>query len=180
MDLHYWTYELAYGDSKAAMRVLYEYFSPRLVPFVRSEVKSDADAEEIVLSTLYDVWDGRYRLPAVRNVQAYVFRIARNKIYDYLKSRKRQPDFTDADSPEARNAASMSPDPHSRMVESELMMRLQHAVDSLPEKSRMAFRLVREYGFKYREAAEIMGISVKTLEAHIALAMKRLLGILED
>ena len=57
MDMKYLIHELAYGDSKAAMRILYAHFYPKLMSFVYSLVKSKQDTEEIVMSTLYAVWD---------------------------------------------------------------------------------------------------------------------------
>lgn len=181
MDIKYLIHELAYGDSKAAMSMLYAYFYPKLMSFVYSLAKSKQDAEEIVLSTLYAVWDSRMKLVAIQNVTAYIFKIARNLTFDYLKQKKRQIDLFDpGGATELYGMASPGVGPQEGIVESELMDRLQQAIDSLPQQSRTAFKLVREQGFKYREAAEIMGISVKTLEAHMALATKRLMSILDE
>lgn len=180
MDMKYLIHELAYGDSKAAMRILYAHFYPKLMSFVYSLVKSKQDTEEIVMSTLYAVWDCQLKLAAIQNVTSYIFKIARNMTFDYLKQKKKQTDLFDPGGTETYSTVSSVSSPQEGLVESELMDRLQQAVDSLPEKSRTAFKLVREQGFKYREAAEIMEISVKTLEAHMALATRRLLSILDE
>lgn len=180
MDIKYLIHELAYGDSKAAMKILYAHFYPKLLSFVYSLIKSKQDAEEIVMSTLYAVWDSRLKLVTIQNVTSYIYKIARNMTFDYLKQKKKQTDLFEPGGTETHSVVSSVSNPQDGFVESELMDRLQRAIDSLPEKSRTAFKLVREQGFKYREAAEIMEISVKTLEAHMALATKRLMSILDE
>ena len=47
-------------------------------------------------------------------------------------------------------------------------------IESLPAKCKMAFKLVREDRLKYKEEAAILDISVKTLEAHLANAVRKL------
>ena len=51
---------------------------------------------------------------------------------------------------------------------------LNNAIEALPAKCKTAFKLVREDKLKYKEVAAILEISVKTLEAHLATAIKKL------
>ena len=73
-----------------------------------------------------------------------------------------------------------SSDPETDFIRKELRNRLNEAVESLPVQNKIAFKLVRELRLKYKEAAEIMGISLKTLEAHVTSATKRLEKILSE
>ncbi len=64
--------------------------------------------------------------------------------------------------------------PEEELISQEGIHRLNLAIDSLPAKCKMAFKLVREDKLKYKEVAAILDISVKTLEAHLANAVRKL------
>jgi RNA polymerase sigma-70 factor, ECF subfamily len=62
----------------------------------------------------------------------------------------------------------------------ELEARLQHALSQLPGQCRAIFQLSRFGGLKYREIAEQLGISIKTVEAQVCKALKHLRDQLAD
>lgn len=64
--------------------------------------------------------------------------------------------------------------PEDDLISKERINQLNKAIDALPAKCKMAFKLVREDKLKYKEVAEILDISIKTLEAHLANAVKKL------
>ncbi len=72
-----------------------------------------------------------------------------------------------------------SPDPLTRVQESELRAAARDAVEALPRRRREIFRLVRQRGLSYREAAETLGISPKTVANQMSLAMNNLRSALE-
>lgn len=180
MDIKYLIHELTYGDSRVAMKMLFMHFYAKLMLFVSYFVKSKQDAEEIVSDTFYAIWEQRVKLATIQNITSYIYTVARNIAFDYLKRKEKTDSYIKPDVVEACFSVRSDFDPEDDLVGAELMERLRTAIDSLPEKSRIAFKLVREQGFKYKEAAEIMEISVKTLEAHMALATKRLMSILNE
>ena len=58
--------------------------------------------------------------------------------------------------------------------------KIAEAIESLPEKRRQIFKLSREQGLKYQEIADQLGLSVKTVETHMGLALKQLREQLRD
>ncbi|WP_245832444.1 sigma-70 family RNA polymerase sigma factor [Massilibacteroides vaginae] len=52
--------------------------------------------------------------------------------------------------------------------------KINSAINSLPQKTKVAFKLIREDNLKYKEVSEILGISVKTVEAHVTTAVRKL------
>ena len=70
--------------------------------------------------------------------------------------------------------------PEEELISKEKIKRLNQAIDSLPAKCKMAFKLVREDKLKYKEVATILDISIKTLEAHLANAVRKLREALAD
>ena len=69
-------------------------------------------------------------------------------------------------------------DPYEVMITSEMMNRMHHAVDSLPPRCKMIFKLIREDGLKYKEVAEILNISVNTIDVQMAIAVKKICSAL--
>ena len=68
--------------------------------------------------------------------------------------------------------------PEDDCISDEIVRELNSAIEALPPKCRMAFKLIREDKMKYRDAAELMDVSVKTLETHIRNAMKKIFSVL--
>jgi RNA polymerase sigma-70 factor (ECF subfamily) len=64
--------------------------------------------------------------------------------------------------------------PEDDMISKELTKTLDDAINSLPNQCKIAFKLIREDNMKYKDAADLLNISVKTLEAHITKAIKEL------
>jgi RNA polymerase sigma factor (sigma-70 family) len=60
------------------------------------------------------------------------------------------------------------------LVTAEMMKRMQQAVDNLPPRCKMIFKLVREDGLKHREVAEILNISLNTVDVQMAIAIRKI------
>ncbi|MFT3749717.1 MAG: sigma-70 family RNA polymerase sigma factor [Agriterribacter sp.] len=60
------------------------------------------------------------------------------------------------------------------MVSKEVLKYIHQAVENLPPKCRLIFKLVREDGLKYKEIAQVLNISVKTIDAQMAIAAKKI------
>ena len=162
------------------MKTIYVHFYSKLMLFVSYFIKSKQDAEEIVSDTFYAVWEQRIRLATLQNItSAYIYSIARNITFDFIKRKTRSEDSLKI-YPDSAFSIQWDSGPEDDLISEEMMKRLHAAIENLPRKTRIAFKLVREQGLKYKEAAEIMEISVKTLEAHMALATKRLTDTLNN
>ena len=64
------------------------------------------------------------------------------------------------------------------LISVEIVQRINKAINDLPPKCRLIFKLVKEDGLKYREAAEVMNISVLTVRNQLAIAIKKIAGSL--
>ena len=67
-----------------------------------------------------------------------------------------------------------APGPQDLMITAEMMQRMHKAIEALPPRCKMIFKLIREDGLKYKEVAEILNISVNTIDAQMAIAVKRI------
>ncbi|MGM9759888.1 MAG: RNA polymerase sigma factor [Parabacteroides sp.] len=171
-DIARWVCELALADSQTALKALYMTFFERLRRFVGLYIASPETVEEIVSDTFLTIWENRKQLPEVGHLDAYLYAVARNKAVSYL--RVQQPEMISLDEIPVDLFSNTTTSPEEDLISQEEIERLNRAIEQLPPKCKMAFKLVREDRFKYKEAASILHISVKTLEAHVALAVKRL------
>jgi RNA polymerase sigma-70 factor (ECF subfamily) len=74
---------------------------------------------------------------------------------------------------------SMVADPYSLMVTAELMQKMREAVDALPPRCKMIFKLVREDGLRHKEVAEILNIAINTVDVQMAIAIKKICTALQ-
>ena len=65
-------------------------------------------------------------------------------------------------------------DPEQLMMTEEMMRQIKKAINDLPPRCRLIFKLVKEDGLKYKEVAELLQLSIKTVEAQMAIALRRL------
>ena len=122
------------------------------------------------------IWENRKKLLEVGRFDAYLYAVARNKAVSYLRTQQQEMCSLDEIPVDLYDATCTSPE--EDLISQEEIRLLNKAIQSLPPKCRMAFKLVREDHFKYKEAASILQISVKTLEAHVATAVRKLYEVL--
>jgi RNA polymerase sigma-70 factor (ECF subfamily) len=139
-------------------------------------IKSKVVAEELVSDVFFAIWENRKSLHEVQNFNAYIYKIAQYKVMNHL--RRNQAEWVGLDEMVLELFARTETTPEDECISKELIERLNQAIEALPAKTKIAFKLIREDGMKYRETAEHLGISIKTLEAHLTKAVKKILKIL--
>jgi RNA polymerase sigma-70 factor (ECF subfamily) len=158
-------------DDTIAFRKLYDLLYLRLFRFCGYFVKSTELKEEIVSDVFLTIWQNRNHLLKIENPEAYIYTIARNRSLYYLKQKKA--DLLDS-TPEVMVEVVFDETPETRMVNNELGLAIEKAINELPERCRMVFLMAKEEGFKYKEIAEILSVSEKTVNAQMVTAMKKL------
>ena len=138
-------------------------------------VKSSQIAEELVSDVFFALWENRKQLVEITNFDAYIYRIAKFRVLKYLRDNKTL--TVDLDEVPIELFAFTETTPEDDYISRELTDALNEAIEQLPTKSKLAFKLVREDGMKDKDAAEHLGISVKTLEAQLTYAMKKIAKI---
>lgn len=157
------------GD--AAFRAFYDGYYYQIYRYASCFVASRQLVEEIVSDVFCAIWQNRKRIAGIGNFEGYLYTITKNRALYYL-SREHKLSLADMDI-----AFHDLPDhetPEIRAIENEFNTALQNAIDELPEKCRRIFLLAREEGLKYREIAEKLSISEKTVNAQMVLAIKKL------
>ena len=167
-----WVCEIALSDSQTAFKSLYLAYFQSLMRFTSLYVPSSVEAEEIVSDTFLSLWNNRKSLPEISNFDSYIYGIARHKAISLYRTQHMEKVQIDENTIDL--FAHTDTTPEEELISKECIDHLNEAINTLPDKCKMAFKLIREDKMKYKDAANILEISVKTLEAHIATAVRKL------
>lgn len=169
---------MAKRNCETSYKKLFNLLFPPLKRFSFFLLKSSQLAEEIASDVMLVLWQRRKELTAVKNVRSYAFIIAKNLSLNALKKDSGR-QFISLDDLDLNVHLSIK-SPEQLLINGELRKRLEETINMLPEKGKLVFKLVKEDGFSYKEVAEIMDISVKTVDAHLVSSIKKLMLILKD
>src|ERR1700730_1683521 len=164
---------------------------PRLRNFIRKRVADQSDAEDILQEVFYELVEAYRMMKPVEQVTAWLFRVARNRITDLFRTKKREgssePAGRTVDGEDLQWEDLLpSPDagPESAYARSVLLEGLDMALDELPEEQREVFVAHEFLGYSFKELAEQTGVSVNTLlsRKHYAVLhlRERLQSIYDD
>lgn len=167
---------IAAGDQRA-FEDLYRLFFTRLFNFSMLYVHKKEVAEEIVNDIMMKVWNKRDELDSVTSFETYLFVAARNHSLNYLA--KYSPYHVTVEPDAGQGELVNLHDPGKELEWKELHFRLNQAIDALPDQCRTVFKLIREEGFRYKQVAEILNISPRTVETQLFRAIKKLDKIIE-
>lgn len=132
----------------------------------------DKDAVKDIIQDVFTwLWENRLSLN-ITCVKAYLKAAVRFKIANYIRSGNIRDSFFDAVS--HLSPQSLSPAGDEIIDLKELQQVIHDSVLQLPEKCRKVYRLSKEEGLSNREIAQRLGISTKTVEAQMTIALKRL------
>lgn len=166
------------GDEAAFTR-LYELFYHKLTHFSYSLVRSRELAEEVVEDVFVKLWSDKALTAKIENLTVYLYVAVKNRSLNTLSSKAKELVAAPFDYLDNLPGAVLSASPYDLMVSREMMARVQQAVDQLPPRCKMIFRLIREDGLRYKEVAEILNISVNTIDVQMAIAVKKICTALQ-
>ena len=164
---------------------------PRLRNFIRRRVPDQSDAEDILQEVFSELVEAYRMMKPLEQVTAWLFRVARNRITDLFRSKKREASKEPAVTTEDGETLEWedllpAPDagPESAYARSVLLEEMDAALDELPEEQREVFVAHEFLGYSFKELAQQTGVSVNTLlsRKHYAVLhlRERLQSIYDD
>ncbi|MEN7550308.1 RNA polymerase sigma-70 factor [Rapidithrix thailandica] len=165
-------HRIGQNNDEAAFKELFHHFYARLIQYAITLLQHTPEAEEVVLDVFTKVWNKRGQLNTVENFEKYLYISVKNRAIDQLRKRKNHYQ-TDLPTLELKELITHH-NPEKALLEQELLDKINKAILNLPEKSRMVYRMVKEEGLKYKEVAELLELSPKTVDNHITTAMKKI------
>lgn len=164
-------HRVAQYDDQSAFEKLFRLLYKSLLATALPIIGSQQLAEEIVSDVFCSLWKNRKVIQVHSSFKAYVFTSIRNKSLDYLRKVNREKTI---DLANATHIPYPEDTIEQRLDQEKLALRVERAIHSLPPQCRAIFLLNREGGLKYKEIAEQLNISIKTVETHMGRALKHL------
>jgi len=159
-------------DDSNAFRRLYDIFFPKIARYTEYFLKIAHQCEDVVSEVFVELWLNRRKLIDVKNLEAYIYTITKNKALQIInRNNKKKHSSYDLNH---FTFAIESESPEEIQINKELDIIINNAINELPKRCRLIFIMAREEGLKYREIAERLSISEKTVNAQMVTAIKKL------
>jgi RNA polymerase sigma-70 factor (family 1) len=163
--------QIAESDDDSAFGALFKLYYPRLLSFAEAILKIREPAEEAGEDVFLKLWENRKVLPAINNLNYYLLVSVKHRALDYLEKIKKHAVLSlDEVSFEI---GKIEVNPETTLISAESIRIIRSVINDLPPRCRLIFHLVKEEGLKYRETAELLNISVKTVETQMSLALSK-------
>lgn len=166
-----WEQLCLHNDLKA-FEALFYALNSKLIKFCILYIHHKEAAEEIVSDVFVKCWENRHNLAVIANPETYLFVAVKNQSLNYLKKFSHI-HVVPVDSSESVELVNTY-DPEKELERKELYFLLDRAIAKLPKQACIIFKLIREDGMKYKEVAEILNISPRTVQTQLFRAIKKL------
>jgi len=153
-------------DFKLLYNLLYDKFFRIAIYFLKKEDWT----QEVVLDVFLTLWNKRQELTLIKNFESYCFILLKNASLNYLEKHKEET----APLTEAADINHSNETPESILMSDELLQIYVNAIEELPSRCREVFVLIKEQGFSYKETAEQLNISTKTVDAQLQKAVQHI------
>jgi len=165
-----WIQAMQVGDIPS-FEHLFDLYKNKVYVFIKNSLLSHADAEELTQEVFIKIWTNRKKIDPEKSISAYIYTIAKNEIYDFLRKKLNQKKYIESIVKEQ--------DFKTDHIEQNLFYKETHQlihklINQLPERRRRIFELSRLEGNSYREIAEQLNISENTVDTQIRQALKYL------
>lgn len=165
-------YQVARYEDQSAYKALFFLLFPSLQNFAFSIVKSRGLAEEIASDMLLEVWVRRQKLMEIENLKLYLFVSVKNASVARLKQENKLSVFSIDDLHVEFVSDYGIPDQSTELHE--LEHTIATAVKELPPSCQLIYKLAKEDRLKYKDIAQLLDLSVKTIDHQLSIALKRI------
>lgn len=162
---------IALGDKKAfdeLFRASYEL----LCRFSSSYVKQEEVAEEIVSELFVKLWLKRSSLDQIANPKVYLYVSVKNACLNALRKSGRAELINLDEHPSHEFATPLQHSPEIMLENKQLQAKLDQAIANLPAQRQLIFAMVKQDGLRCKEVAEILNLSVRTVEGQVYKAIR--------
>lgn len=164
--------ELCVNSDESSYKEIFTILFPRFRRFAFDFLRSREMAEEVASDIMFMVWENRNRLREVENINVYLMVAVKNRCFTILK--QQQASKTVPISVEEINGLVNEVSPEQVYLKSEMERKIRNAINLLPDRCKLIFTMVKEERMSYKEVSEILNISVKTVDAQLVTAMKKI------
>ncbi len=174
------TYEMLIriGDGdKNSFNIFFRRYYEKLIKIALLYVRGYSNAEDVVSDVFVKILKRKHQLHKIERFDGYLFLMVKNQCLDFLKKNVNQSHFQQLDENEDHYFYGDA-DLRNEVEGKELKDIINQCVEKFPPRRKMVYKLIKEDGLKYKEVAEILSISPKTVENHLDFALKTLRAII--
>ena len=153
-----------------AFEILFRRYYERLCQYSYGFVGTWEDAEEIVQELFYKIWKERENYRIAFSVKSYLYGAVRNNSLQYLEHLAIRQNYRERELNRQNELKIQTPE--EELEYKDLEKQLEDVLNRLPKRQRQIFTMNRFEGKKYAEIAEILSLSVKTIEAEMSKALR--------
>ncbi len=159
------------SSSEEAFRELISVYKERLYWHIRNMVKDHDDTDDILQNTFLKVYKNIGKFKGDSKLYSWMYRIATNESITFLNKKAKRQKIS---SEELQNQIIGNLESDVYFEGSEIQIKLQRAITTLPEKQQQVFNMKYFEELKYREMAEILDTSEGALKASYHHAVKKI------
>jgi len=165
-------YEAIKNGDQRAFKAFYDTNFEKLFAYLKNRgIRWDA-AEDIIQKAFIYIWENRRKIDSSLSLRAYIYRIAYTRMLNYIDQKK---ETTEWDTSFKKTEIT----PHEDAEYSDLKSSFRQTLKKMPERRRAVFEHCFIHELTYKETADVLSISPKTVENHMALAFKDMRASLE-
>lgn len=157
------------GDERAYEELFFTYYS-RLCGFAVKILNSDEQAKDCVQEVFLKIWRNRKNWQITYSLPVYLYQSVRNQALNKVEKRQNKRDYTQQYYEEGFHNATGTEQLSNE--QSNLIEEIWDLAQNMPGRRRMVFELHKKHGLSYKEIAEVMGITRKTVENHMGRALQ--------
>ena len=157
------------ADNMFAFDILYKKYCKKVYKFGYSILKSKEEAENLMQDVFLSLWVNRHKVEKDSSIKSYVFTITYNSAISTLRKKVRESEFVEY----LKSLQEIREEPVDAGLEyKELTNKLEKIINELPRRQKEVYLKHKVEGLKYIEIAELLNISVNTIENHMSRALK--------
>lgn len=162
--------QLKTGDTKAYDAIFLKYYKLLCVN-AYFYLRDEQEAKDLVQAFFLEMWEKNIYMRLNGDIKGYLFRSVQNKCLNYIRQQetqsKRQEKLTDY-------LSNNNDEQQEHSNTDGIYTKLDGALNDLSKQRKEALKLVYLQDKKYKEAADIMGISINSLKTHLKTGLKSL------
>ena len=164
------------GDENA-FKYFFDTYYDDLCNFVNGYLHDETLSEDIVQSIFIYLWENRDSLPSNCTIKSYLYSATKNKSLNHLRNVKNKHRIEGALFAQADCFSDEKADKYLEFEE--LKSILSKATDLLPSQCKTIYQLSRDDGLTHKEIAERLGITIKTVENQMTIAIHKIKDYLQ-